>query len=267
MTQITHECNTRYENNTYTTILQTDLGSAFDTVDTFRLLQKLHYYGLEQNELKLMESFMTNRHQYVIIDTFTSDIKKSPPGSVIQGSKLSALLYTIYTNEIPNLYKLMSTDLFYKITGSIYVANDKIDHTTINYVDDSTNIITSQCHKILKEYTDNFYKLLQSYYNINYLKINSDKTKFMIICKPGLRENIKNMTIQCEQYIITQSVKIKILGIYITNALDNTANVNQIIQKVNFRINVLSKMIKFANTKTKKILYESIIISVFTYCL
>ena len=110
---------------------------------------------------------------------------------MIQGSKLSALLYTIYTNEIPNLYKLMSTDLFYKITGSIYVANDKIDHTTINYVDDSTNIITSQCHKILKEYTDNFYKLLQSYYNINYLKINSDKTKFMIIFKPGLRENIK----------------------------------------------------------------------------
>ena len=47
MTQITHECNTRYENNTYTTILQTDLCSAFDTVDTFRLLQKLQYYGFE----------------------------------------------------------------------------------------------------------------------------------------------------------------------------------------------------------------------------
>ena len=33
----------------------------------------------------------------------------------------------------------------------------------------------------------------KNYYNINCLKINDDKTKFMIICKPRFRHNIKEI--------------------------------------------------------------------------
>ena len=68
-------------------------------------------------------------------------------------------------------------------------------------------------------------------------------------------------------YMIQQSDKIKILGLYFTNGLDNGPNVTKIIQKVNYRINVLNKIIKLTNTKTSLILYNSLVISIFNYCI
>ena len=95
-----------------TATIQTDLSAAFDTIDTTALTDKLHYYGVTGQELKLFPSFLTDRRQYVQIDTFTSTIENSLPCSVVQGSKLSATLYTLYTNEITLLYTLMGTDYY-----------------------------------------------------------------------------------------------------------------------------------------------------------
>ena len=69
----------RYESSQYTAIVQTDLSTAFDTVDSTKLLDKLNYYGIQGNELAILESFMTERQQFVSIDTFKSDIIESPP--------------------------------------------------------------------------------------------------------------------------------------------------------------------------------------------
>ena len=66
---ITYECNVRYQYDTYTAVLQTDLSAAFDTVDTRILIVKLELYGIKNNELKLLTYFLTNRTQYVTIDT------------------------------------------------------------------------------------------------------------------------------------------------------------------------------------------------------
>ena len=112
-------------------------------------------------------------------------------------------------------------------------------------------------------YLNNYYKLLESYYNINFLKINPDKTKFIITCKPMHRQATQDIIIQAGKYIIKQSDKLKILGIYITNSLDQTPNVNNVISKVSHRINILNKITKYTNIKTSLILYNSLVISVF----
>ena len=78
------------------------------------------------------------------------------------------------------------------------------------YVDDSTSTISSKT-----------VTLLQSYYKINFLKINPDKTKFIKTCKPCHSQSTKDIFIQAGTFIITQSDKLKILGIYITNGLDH----------------------------------------------
>ena len=133
---ITHKLNSRYEHDKLTATVQTDLSAAFDTVDTKKLLEKLHFYGIEDKELNILESFMTDRTQYVTVDTFSSEIRKSPQCSVMQGSKLSALLYTIYTNEITNLHKIMNDDIYTKMTKHEKINFNDTDHITINYVDD-----------------------------------------------------------------------------------------------------------------------------------
>ncbi len=45
-----------------------DLSKAFDTLDHHILIKKLELYGLQGLTLKLMESYLSNRTQYVEID-------------------------------------------------------------------------------------------------------------------------------------------------------------------------------------------------------
>ena len=95
--QIQYKLLTRYEDKKMTTTIQTDLSAGFDTIDATALTVKLNYYGVTGQELKLFHSFLTDRRQYVQIDTFTSTTENSLPCSVAQGSKLSATLYTLHT--------------------------------------------------------------------------------------------------------------------------------------------------------------------------
>ena len=71
------------------------------------------------------------------------------------------------------------------------------------------------------------------------------------------RQDTKDIIIHAGKYIIKQSDKLKILGVYITSGLDQTPNVNNIISKVNNRINILNKITKYTNIKTSLILYNS----------
>jgi len=80
--------------------------------------------------------------QYVSIDTFESKTIKSPDCSVIQGGKMSGILYTLYTNEVPILHKILNTNLFYKLTGYKNTKYNNIEHNTTNFVDDSSSIIS-----------------------------------------------------------------------------------------------------------------------------
>ena len=99
-------------------ILQTDLSSAFDTIDHPILVQKLEHYGVRGIELKILGNMMSNTRKFVELDTFQSLVTQSLNCSVMQGLKLSALLYSIYTNEIPLLHKFMAdNELYNKLTG------------------------------------------------------------------------------------------------------------------------------------------------------
>ncbi len=62
-----------------------DLSKAFDTLNHTILLNKLKYYGINQNELNLFESYLTNRNQFVDIDGTKSEMLQISKG-VQQGS-------------------------------------------------------------------------------------------------------------------------------------------------------------------------------------
>ena len=150
--------------------MATDLSTAFDTMDNTKLIDKLHFYGIEDKELEIFKYFLSERTQYIQIDTFKSEAIDCPPCSVLQGSKLSTVLYTLYTNEIPLIHTLMSQAIFQKLTNTPIQQYTDIQHTTVNYVDDSISIISSKSITQLQTYLHNYYKLFESYYNINFLK-------------------------------------------------------------------------------------------------
>ena len=93
-------------------VVSTDLSSAFDTVDHNILTRKLHHYGVRYEPLNLLKSYLSIRTQYVKIQHKRSRITTSLNCSVIQGSKLSGLLYNVYTNEVPLVHKLLKDQDF-----------------------------------------------------------------------------------------------------------------------------------------------------------
>ena len=64
------------------------------------LLQKLKLYGFDQNMLSWTRSYLTGRSQAVSIDGCLSKLMSLQHG-VPQRSILGPLLYTIFTNELP----------------------------------------------------------------------------------------------------------------------------------------------------------------------
>ena len=90
----------------------------------------------------------------------------------------------------------MSDELFTTITNIniTHIFKQIIKHVTFQYVDDSTNLVSSNNPEYLQQYINNFFSLLEAFYNINKLTLNSDKSKLLIVCKNNLREKTKNIT-------------------------------------------------------------------------
>ena len=101
-----------------------DLAKAFDKVSHQRLLKKVSSNGIKGSLLKWIESFLTDRQQYVTVKGHSSDWKDVLSG-VPQGSVLGPLLFLLYVNDFPDVIKSMLK--LFADDAKIYQTTDKCD--------------------------------------------------------------------------------------------------------------------------------------------
>ena len=114
------------EKSLYNLTIFIDLKKAFDTVNHKILVRKLNHYGIRGLPLKLIESYLSNRKQYVYINATASNLLSINMG-VPQGSTLGPLLFLIYINDLLVVSTLTATKLFADDTCLLFSADNLTD--------------------------------------------------------------------------------------------------------------------------------------------
>jgi exonuclease III len=219
-----------------------DFSKAFDTVDHSILLNKLHHYGIRGLAHKWIESYLTDRYQYVCFDAVSSDRERITCG-VPQGSILGPLLFLLYINDIAEVSNRLFAILFAD-DSNIFFTGNNIHHVINSMNQELSNVVL--------------------WLNSNKLSLNIDKSNFMIFSRQKIRNHD---SIYLNNIPLQRITETKFLGVYIDENLSWKRHVIYTRNKIAKGIGLLIKARKTLPPECLQRLYYSFIYPYLTYCL
>ena len=118
----------------------------------------------------------------------------------------------------------------------------------------------------MKTYIENYMLLLKKYYTINKLKINTEKTKIMLIATDKKRtKNDLEFELNIEGKVIKEVESARLLGVEIMNNFSWEKQVEETIRECSSRLSGLYKISKNVNQEQRKKLAEGAILSRLRY--
>ena len=218
-----------------------DLTKAFDTLDHNILLDKLMFYGIKNNALKLFTNYLAYRKQYVFEKDDKSNLLPIKTG-VPQGSILGPLLFLIYVND-------------FHFASNIF--------TFILYADDTTLLARLRDFDNNNSIKDHLAEI-SNWLILNKLSLNSQKSKFMLFHKPLKKFTVP--VVEINKIILTQTKEINYLGLSINHNLTWKSHISQISLKISRIIGILNKLKKELPIFILKLLYDTLILPHLNYC-
>ena len=216
-----------------------DLSKAFDTINHKLLIAKLHTYGFSIDALQVLLSYLQDSWQRVKINTTFSSWTKLLQ-AVPEGSFLGPILFNIYINDI--FFALKGVDI-------------------CNFADDTTPYVCDSNLKSVLETLKHSSELAIAWFEMNYMKLNTDKCHLLI----SGNEN-EQMWAKLDRDIVWESNDVKLLGITLDNNLKFGKHVYNIRSKANKKLSSLTRVAKFLPFKKRRILFKAFIESQFKYC-
>ena len=225
-----------------------DLSAVFDTVDHDILVDFLRdHIGLDGSVLDLFRSYLSGKTQCVSVDGVLSELSELMFGAP-QGSVLGPVEFCIYT--IPRCAIMRH----YKIEYHIYADDTQLYCSfDINSPDEALHAITSCISDIRSWMID------------KKLKINDDKTEFLIITSPKAGFSA-NLQLKIGQEIVLPSTSCKSLGVMFDDHMQMDAHISHICRTIHFHLCNIGAIRNLLTNSATEQLIHSLVTSRLDYC-
>lgn len=223
LVKFTNDVASSMDKNMSTGAIFIDLTKAFDLVDHYILLDKLHNIGLSKESVFWFNSYLHFRRQSVLCHGALSQPVVMEKG-VPQGSSLGPLLFSIYINDLPQICSDCQT-LLYADDTVIYTSKGNIDHIQSSLQQD--------------------FNVIQEWFLNNRLLLNKKKSYSMLFTtRSACRSQGNTLCLKFLDGTVLEKVdEFKYLGLWLDSQLSFTSHINSIVKKVNSSLRLLYRSI------------------------
>jgi hypothetical protein len=239
---------TAIDNGSGVFLVLLDLSAAFDTVDHEILLAFLRdHIGLDGSVLQLMKSYLVGRTQCVSVLGVFSELCELLYG-VPQGSVLGPIEFCIYTIPLGAIMR------YYNIDYHIYADDTQL------YCSFDLNSPTEAISRIHRCISD-----IRTWMIKNRLKINDDKTEFLVITSP--RATFSDEVNLCiGQEAINPSRSCKSLGVMFDEHIQMDAFIRNTCRAAHYHLRNIGAVRNLLPTSAVIQLVHSLVTSRIDYC-